>query len=149
MSQTSIGSYPSWYKDLRCYCKPSRTNFYIPFPYFTWQLTLICSKWRTYSSQPRIYIYSYSIWWVFFFKYRRRVYQIWKGMLIDYSPTYSVVVTVTMQRNNAIVIWILRRDGSRATSCYCDRILRKDSSRATSTLTSWKISFKLCKLLFL
>jgi hypothetical protein len=69
----------------------------------------------------------------FFFKYRRRVYQIWKGMLIDYSPTYSVVVTVTMQRNNAIVIGILRRDGS----------------RATSTLTSWKVSFKLCKLLFL
>ncbi len=57
----------------------------------------------------------------FFFKYRRKVYQIWKGMLIDYPPTYSVVVTVTMQRNNAIVIAILRRDSSRATSCYCDR----------------------------
>jgi hypothetical protein len=33
-------------------------------------------------------------------------------MLIDYSPTYSVVVTVTLQRNNAIVTGMVRRDGS-------------------------------------
>jgi len=32
-------------------------------------------------------------------------------MLIDSSPTYSVVMTMTLQRNNAIVIGMVRRDG--------------------------------------
>jgi len=112
MTQTSIGSYPSWYKGMRCYFKPSRTNFYITL-HGNLHLSALnggqiaLNLGSTYIPTPFD---------EFFFKYRRRVYQIWKGMLIDYSPTYSVVVTVTMQRNSAIVIGILRKDGSRATS---------------------------------